>query len=807
MPPHAFNEWTNASILSPTRLINFSMHLQSKKYFHEQDTIIRKACLCDEQNLAANYFKCYATSKAVVSLKDFHTNDSVLESLILFEKWKHLEYFNVAMLETIQKKTSNTLKQNNAFKEQHEIRNKLHDIFVHSLMSIKGYDVLPESFVELFNGDSILSEKVYEDLTKAGVLTTPRVHFKSCMQSVCDQISYNYGISPNVLKSFLKKNKFEYFDNFEALNMKLQAEIQMPSCENFWELLINEGMLVDEIKIVTINVERLKQMDPSLLKVLEECSQEKVTIEMNGRVSLYRIAEKEEENEQELQDKDETKEKKDFELLDSILRMHVPDDIEYEKLKKSQIISSNSIASRCSFCRKELPFKIFDNMSREDFSISEIPESDIDKIIDTLVGNRVIYKSDEKYCLNFESYDGIDDIDMKELQVYKPQIMMLFNRFFIYAFALKKLQNNVAENTGKCFIQLPSQTHMKLMSDLIANHFIEASKVNQDNFDNIENKIDLLYGDLDCDDTLGILTITKFLLMGPISQQLLIFQNLQQLLRPENEKITATAKLTMRNQALLNTKRREIKDLLKTLVSSLRSKESPEINLKHLNFYTQSFENATEIGPFMIKGLDQVMTVDEEKWTWNVIYRFTIIAIVGVLQIVMGSLITVLSVGLMTHVGSSFVNEGIGDLLFAISAITTGHFTWNDYLQHKCISLVMTVLCCGTSSLMTKDQVFLGFGHKVAGPTITKGGEEVAKMGGMRLLKEVGCKKVAGETFKQIINSLLNAARSSLVNFTVEKFMQSRVRSTVESVTQSINGNIHNRIEMSPLSATFEALF
>lgn len=823
------SEWENGSMISPLSLVNFSKYLETEKRYNDQEKIINKACQKDEKNLAANYYKCFAKSRNINNTTDFNRHSSVLQALILFEDRKDLENCDAATLEMIHNKGPQRVGQLKAFKEQIDINHKIIDIFIDSLNNIRGHNVYPESFKDIFDGNSILSETVYNELIKKQLLTKPHIYYRHFMLPVCQKIAYEYGVSCNELKLFLEENQHRDFDDFDDIVKLLKSKVPLPSSEDFWDILIRQGKLEHEVVVVTIDKEKLRHLDPSLLTKLEDLHKSVSGENKGGLSETYKKLQKpSERNDVEepivllYPTKEDDHNENNLEFEEKQLRRLIPKQLDYDNLQKRQVISFNRIARITSF---KVLFSSFATMTRRDLLLSKIPENDIDTIIEILVSDKIISERGGLYHLNIESFNG--EIDLKHLKMFEPKVLMLFNRFFIYPKALEKLEREAKTNPAYCVISLQSQSHMKLMSDLIASHFIEPSKVKEADKEAIDQTIEALYGQVSFAlEAFESYLKNSSLIVSNDYSSIIDFVKRSGLLNlvtgssylPEHflranptysgcKDVKASVNVALKNRLFLFEKRKEISEFLVSMISDIKTKESPVLNLKPLEYFTKEFENAMEIDVFIKKGLDLVMTVEEERWTWKVIFRFSVVVIVGILQIFIGTLITLVSTGFMYHVGSGVVSEGLGDLIFALSVIKTGHFTWKDYLNHKSASIKTTILTSGLCAFLAKGKVFSELGHKIAGPTIAEGGVSIAKMTGWQVIKQVGVKTTLIETFKNTCISLSKQALISTASYSVDFIMESKINNVINEVNRELNSRTQSKIEHSSLSGNYKKLF
>lgn len=157
---------------------------------------------------------------------------------------------------------------------------------------------------------------------------------------------------------------------------------------------------------------------------------------------------------------------------------------------------------------------------------------------------------------------------------------------------------------------------------------------------------------------------------------------------------------------------------------------------------------------------------------------------IALFQIVVGVAITLLTKGLALKFGSTLINEGVGDAIFALSSLQTGYFSWSDYRKHKMISVATSVFLFVGEIGFSKVKWF-----KKASDATKAGVAEVTEIGatvggtlseqtGTQLIKNfksVGLKKVVKETaFKTVIsckNALIQAGVGMAADYAIKKFL------------------------------------
>jgi tetratricopeptide (TPR) repeat protein len=144
-------------------------------------------------------------------------------------------------------------------------------------------------------------------------------------------------------------------------------------------------------------------------------------------------------------------------------------------------------------------------------------------------------------------------------------------------------------------------------------------------------------------------------------------------------------------------------------------------------------------------GVDSIVEFKNEPFWWG---PFLVI-LLGVVQIILGACLTAIG---MPNIGAALISEGVGDIMFGIEAYISGNFSFKAYLEHKLISVALSVLSCGVGAWCNK-------------------GVSIARAGFKAVIKKVGKK-------------ILEAGVHALVGIGLDKAMDLVVRQIVESVVE-----------------------
>ncbi len=143
-------------------------------------------------------------------------------------------------------------------------------------------------------------------------------------------------------------------------------------------------------------------------------------------------------------------------------------------------------------------------------------------------------------------------------------------------------------------------------------------------------------------------------------------------------------------------------DILKKTIGSIKTLPAFKLSLDDLEKYYKSGEFPPEIQDFKNILFGQVMQIEENPSWWNP--KAFAIAMIGICTIIAAIVFQVIAtrVGLpqmlTTPIFNGLLQEGIGDIIYAIRVCKNQDCTWKDYLINKGISLAGTTIMGGISS-------------------------------------------------------------------------------------------------------------
>lgn len=403
----------------------------------------------------------------------------------------------------------------------------------------------------------------------------------------------------------------------------------------------------------------------------------------------------------------------------------------------------------------------FDTLKRIDLSLKNtiqlgdiislgIGKLDADNILKQLESDGYLKKHDEQSYVLHDVTKNFYDINIRFSSVYNNALIMLMTYNFCYQ---KTIQRMLGEPKIKSVEGLPRNVCSAILSQMIEEGFVVQPTVQ-------------LNGELDYGEG-------KF-----------------------HKKLTDGFKNTKAERSVVK-KLDQKRSVLKKL-------EAPKGKLENiLSYHTNCSNDVLKLlRDFDASGLNQVIVFVEKQWTTKMLASTFVIAALGVAQMAIGIAIQVYSVGALAPIGTGFLNEGVNDLMFAMSAMWSGHFSWTNYAKQKMISIGITVATCGVAAYLSRGSKVSRFGSK-----LFKAGKcSSSELVGSALIKDAGLGTVLKECGKtigvQALRGLAYGTVSAGVDHVVQNYLKRHCDKVAEQMLGSMedalrNHRIHKSVEQS----------
>jgi golgin subfamily B member 1 len=809
-------DWQSSSI-HKTSKINYAIHDSEKPNLK---ILSQVASVDPEHNVIARYYKFFAQNKNTTRTTNYaydkvYQTFSELKNIVKnLETQKDQRFLQTEMLKPFVEKSKNKLMQLKGLSDQEINFDQLDNVVIDSINNILGQPIYPETFDSVLLGKQNLCQELYDELLRLGVLNPPKMS-QNISAEKCEEIAKRSMTSPLKLIAFVS-NYFGQNINIKNFGDQIKQNISVPSREDFWEILKSQKILNSEKDFFIFNKIKLLEVDPSLAEYLESESMKDSQVKLqSSELFLYDIKEA----------NDDTVQL----TFNAKSLQNIFDSVKFENLKTSGCLSVNKSGTFNANKVESCKFKKFDLLTLDDFEIVKIHKSAAEDILTSLLKSNVLKKlANFQYKLKKPIKD-FDWINLEQNSVYLTAVQDLLKHCFPYQLALQKLQSDVKDRSTDVIIHLPSNTHLNILSDFV--HFIEPATVdwtksrgvkNMLNFSNIvsssnikslQNASVVKNSSSDLESFLLDRKNIKKVIKRNISLELEICDF--DIKSPNSEtsefrNIESTVKLKLQNIKILSDKSEEVAEVLESLVSTWfnKSLEEPKFVLKPIDDFVPELLYSEELKVYKNSGLTMVFAVVEGKKPKKMsIFSFIAVIFIGLAQIFIGCLITILSLGSMTHVGNALISEGIGDLVYAAISYASGNFSWAEYGKYKAISLAISVVTCGVGAYLSRAKHAVGFGFKFAGNSLSVSGKEIAKMSGMELIKAVGVKPILKELAKSVMKNIVKAGVMAGISYGVDKVLEKYLEGLINQLASLFIVNIDDELNKSGIETVLMSLY
>ncbi|EFN87608.1 Protein translocase subunit secA [Harpegnathos saltator] len=503
--------WTR----EPTQIIRlakyFARNNQHGTAIEMFDRVIK-----EEPNFAesAHYYKAFSLIKKI-DKKDRGALKELKKELRQAAKLleKHRDYAIMAgNIIDAQKQRNPGIMQIDAFKEQHKNISTIYEIFLQSIDDMFGHNVTSQN-LEKYDINEELAETLYLDLIKNDILRKPRVS-KNIEESIVRKICEHHGVIPKKLNDFLMKKRGCSIE-LQQFEKDMKKSVRMPNKEDFWKLLVKEKILKDEVKYVKIVIKKLRNIDPSFLKLLnnmiEQKELEKQTLKCNKQQLLLHTSGV---TKQDGQDKDIMLEKRLF-------KKFISND-KYKVLKRRNVFTFNKKATYDARKVQDVIFPCFDSITVEDLIERDISEKDAKQILIDLVKQKILSDREEGLYQLIVPCDQIANLQLPSCPIYESFVIQLLNICFMYRIALQKLVKDFQDETVSVNMQLMTKPHQSVMCLLMEEKIVKLAKVSINN-DNLESKLQNMYERMICGKDVFMQTLYKNNLIPRTKKDIVLF--------------------------------------------------------------------------------------------------------------------------------------------------------------------------------------------------------------------------------------------------------------------------------------------
>ncbi|EFN87238.1 Protein translocase subunit secA [Harpegnathos saltator] len=881
-------QWTR----EPTQIIRLAKYFARNK-LHDTAIKLFDHVIKKEPNFSesAHYYKAFSLIKKM-DKKDRGVLKELKKELRETAKLlqKHRDYALLAgNIIDVLKQRNPGIMQIDAFKEQHKNISTIYQIFLQSIDNMFGHNVTSQN-LEKYDISEELAETLYLDLIKNDILRRPRVS-KNIEEGIVKKICEHHGIILKELNDFLINNRGSSIEP-QQFEKDMKKSVRMPNKEDFWKLLVKMKILKDEVKYVKIVVKKLRNIDPSLLKLLknmiEQNKLEKQTLKCNKEQLLLHTRGAAE------QDNDEN-----ITLEKGLFKKFISDD-KYKILKRRNVFIYNKKATYDAEKVENVIFPCFDSITLKDLTERDILKKDAKRILMDLVKRKVLLIGRMGYYQLAIPCDQIANLQLPSCPIYERFVIQLLNVCFMYRIVLQKLVKDFHDEAVPVNLQLMTKPHQSVICSLMEEKIVKLAKVSSNN-DNLESKLRNMYkrmirgkdifmqvlyennlilqskkkdadlfnyiiqkGWIDVVDSMqenvmeslkdqfidpvgntskspntmakmatrmrqpkasSTLLYTYYSLTAGEREKLLVFvdgDTLRCTREPTNyEGPTETIKTIIDAYNLFGKKPtiKNIVNTLEALKNTFKTLDAPDYSmmplLKHIET-SGSFSSgdypSEELHIFVTNGLDDLLVIQEQPWTWKMIFKTAAVVVFGIMQIILSNVIEIFSAG-MTCMASAMISEGVSDIFFAISSFRSGYFSWKSYMHHKIMSLAITGLKFSLIAMSSSASETSSYANSIVEPNVSSTGTEMTMMSGKQVFNKLtrkGSHLLTKEFTKRVAMSTVEGVAfgltSSSIDWVVDKYLQNLCRDICFSMMTEINQSVEQHIMSDTLITAYRTL-
>ncbi|EFN78488.1 Protein translocase subunit secA [Harpegnathos saltator] len=863
--------WTR----EPTQIIRLAKYFARNK---QQDTAIElfDRVIKEEPNFSegAHYYKAFSLIKKIDKndrgvLREL--KKELREAAKLLRK--HRDYaVKAGNIIDLMKHQNPDIMWNNAFEKRHKNISTIYQIFLHSIDDVFGHNVTSQNLKDCDINEE-LAETLYLDLIENNILRRPRVS-KNIEEGMVKEICENHGVIPKELYDFLMKKRGSSIE-LQQFEKDMRKSVRVPNRKEFWKLLVKEKILKDEVKYVTIRIWKLQNIDPSLLKslnnMIEQKKLERQSLKWN-REQLF------------LHTSDVVKQfnhdkNGDITLRKRLFKKFINADT-YKILKRRNVFTYNKKATYDAGKVENVIFPCFDSITVEDLTERDISEEDAKRILTDLVKQKILSDGEEGLYRLAIFYVQIKYLQLPSCPNYESFVIQLLHICFSYRIALQKLIKEFQYEVVPDYPHLMTNPYQSVIDSLMEQKIVKHAKVSSNN-DSLESKLRNMYKRIICGKDVLIQLLYKNKLVPQTTKNAELFnyivhkkwidvmesleenvsksfkgqgpmRNTSNSLNTSTEMATGvwhpkTSSILMYNYYSLIGKEREkilvlvdgntlrcthkrtnyegpietiktiiddhnhlgkkatMKNIVKTLEAlqnTFKTLDVPDCSmmplLQHIEtskFFNSDDYPSEELQIFAMNGLDDLLVVQEQRWSWKMIFGAAAIVVFGIMQIILATIIQIFWASSLTYIAGALISEGVNDIFFAISAFRSGYFSWKNYMNHKILSLAITALKFSFKAMFSSDA------NNVVETNVPSAGTEITEMSGKQVFEELAhkgahllqqefTKRVAINTVQGVTFDLMSANVDWIVHIYMQHLCQDIGCFMMEEIDKAVEEHI-----------------
>ena len=620
-----------------------------------------------------------------------------------------------------------------SFRLQNENRYHFYSNLIQSIHDIRGHPVTQETLATIdiqVTASSMLFEKLLH--STAGILIG-RSFNRNCDRGVLKKIAIDYQLDERQFEEYLSRTK----SISEEKIQNYWKEKRLPSREDFWQSLMDKGILSNVKEIVIIPSVANEAGNDLFRRFLDKFKQEfqsVSTLPQHDKKQLFL--------------RQVNLENQAIQYLARSL------DSSYSVLEKQKLVLGNRMGQLDAERLRQFPLGKYQCVRVEDFqAIPGLTMDDCRGIYAKLVEGKLI---DQKTGVLL--HPNVQALKLARYELYKPRVVAIIQLQCLYQLErLNLLYQLDSKEINDVRLTLPVDSPRELLYELESSLIIKPIHFNYH--------------------VISISIMDKLLTRDYSSE-------LEKLLKTHVSHEESVAQSLSKS--------------LQGTIGKLNYLSTPDSFLNALEEDSkQSFEHVEELDQFTINGLEHRLDIEEKKWTWSMLISTAAIFIFGVVQIVGGVLMELYSMGVGTHLASGLISEGLGDIFYAVSAARSGYFSWSDYFVYKVRSIAVTVATAGIGALLSRGVRFSRFGAKLVGGTgnvAQLSGTKLLAAAGQTSLAGVS-NNLVGHVGMRVVKKLGEGVTFSVVQASISLLSEKLLKDYCGKIVSELFLNIRGSIE------------
>ncbi|EFN78490.1 Protein translocase subunit secA [Harpegnathos saltator] len=248
-------------------------------------------------------------------------------------------------------------------------------------------------------------------------------------------------------------------------------------------------------------------------------------------------------------------------------------------------------------------------------------------------------------------------------------------------------------------------------------------------------------------------------------------------------------------------KKATIKNIVKTLESlqnTLKTLDVPDCSMMPLLKYMETSEffssgdySIEELRVFAMNGLDDLLVVQEQRWSRKMIFKAAAVVVFGIMQIILATILQIFWASTMTYLAGALISEGVSDIFFAILAFRNGYFSWKSYMKHKIMNLAITGLKFSLKAMFSSASETSSYENSIVEPNVSSVGKQV-----FNELAHKGTHFLQQEFTKRVAISSMQGVTFDLTSANVDWIIYDYMKDVCRDIGSFIMERIGEAIEM-----------